>query len=112
MARRARLGLLGGLLGAAVLAALLVPPIAQDPAYHRMADERSVGGIPNAWNVLSNAPFIAVGALGLSRRGSRLRPAGSSVPDRSRSAPLNLSMVFTAHSSNDRRPSPFLSSLA
>ena len=38
--------------------------------------------------------------------------AGVSVRDRSRSAPLNLSIVLTAHSSNASRPSPFLSSLA
>jgi hypothetical protein len=72
MLRRARLGLLGGLLGAAVLAAILAPPIAQDPAYHRMADERAIAGIPNAWNVVSNAPFVVVGALGLWS----LRPRG------------------------------------
>ena len=65
MTRRARLGLLWGLLGAAVLTAALLPPIAQDPAYHRMADERSVGGIDNAFNVVSNVPFMLVGAAGL-----------------------------------------------
>lgn len=65
MTRRARLGLLWALLGAAVLAAALAAPIPQDPAYHQMADGRAVWGIPNAWNVLSNAAFVLVGALGL-----------------------------------------------
>src|SRR5439155_4235011 len=63
--RRARLGLLWALLGAAILAAGLAPPVPQDPAYHRMADARAVWGIPSALNVLSNAPFVLVGALGL-----------------------------------------------
>jgi hypothetical protein len=65
MTRRVRLDLVWALLGAAVLAAALAPPIPQDPAYHRMADERPMGGIPNALNVVSNAPFVLVGALGL-----------------------------------------------
>jgi hypothetical protein len=63
--RRACLGLLWALLGAAVLAALLAPPIPQDPAYHRFADTRAMWGIPNALNVLSNVAFVLVGALGL-----------------------------------------------
>src|SRR5215831_18703367 len=66
MTRRARLGLLWALLGAAVLAAALAPPIPQDPAYHRFADTRVMWGIPNALNVLSNVAFVVVGALGLS----------------------------------------------
>jgi hypothetical protein len=73
MTRRARLGLVWTLLGVAVLAAALAPPIPQDPAYHRMADERAMGGIPHALNVLSNAPFVLVGVLGLWS----LRPCGS-----------------------------------
>ncbi len=46
---------------------LLVPPIPQDPAYHGFADTRAYFGIPNFWNVVSNAPFLFVGALGLWR---------------------------------------------
>ncbi len=65
MTRRARLGLLWGLLGVAILAAALAPPIPQDPAYHRMADERAMLGIPHAFNVVSNVPFVLVGAAGL-----------------------------------------------
>src|SRR5437870_860634 len=67
MARAARLGLLWGLLGAAVLAAALAPPISQDPAYHRMADTRTLAGIPNALNVVSNVAFGLAGVLGLWR---------------------------------------------
>ena len=46
-------------------ALLLLPPIAQDQGYHRFADERTLLGVPNFWNVVSNLPFIAVGAVGL-----------------------------------------------
>jgi len=65
MARQLRLGLLIGLsvLATGILAA--VPPIPQDPSYHHFADRRSFFGIPNAWNVLSNAAFVFVGGLGL-----------------------------------------------
>jgi len=71
MRRAAALGLIGGLAVAAGAGALLVPPIPQDPAYHRLADTRSWLGIPNALNVLSNAGFVLVGALGLAFLGDR-----------------------------------------
>jgi hypothetical protein len=45
---------------------LLVPPIPQDPAYHRFADGRALLGVPNALNVLSNLPFTVVGILGIA----------------------------------------------
>jgi hypothetical protein len=56
------------LLGAMVLSLaglLLLPPIAQDQSYHGFADARAWLGIPNFWNVVSNLPFIAIGAVGL-----------------------------------------------
>lgn len=65
----------GAVIGATLLAAAVVlasrPPIPQDPAYHDMADRRTLLGIPNALNVLSNVPFAFVGAFGLAmlRRG-------------------------------------------
>ncbi|RKP25162.1 hypothetical protein SYNPS1DRAFT_29093 [Syncephalis pseudoplumigaleata] len=39
----------------------------QDPSYHRFADNRSLGPIPNAGDVLSNLAFAVVGILGCSR---------------------------------------------
>ncbi len=51
---------------ATVTVAFAVPPMPQPLAYHRMADERSWLGTPNALNVLSNLPFAIVGALGLA----------------------------------------------
>ena len=44
---------------------LLLPPIAQDQSYHDFADQRTFLGIPHFWNVVSNIPFVAVGAAGL-----------------------------------------------
>jgi Ceramidase len=55
--------------GLVALAALLflVPPIPQDQAYHEFADARSILGIPNFWNVVSNLPFALIGIVGLSK---------------------------------------------
>jgi hypothetical protein len=64
-----------------VLALLLVgvltqAPIEQFADYHQLADQRSVFGIPNFWNVISNLPFLIVGWMGLDLL--RRRPAGAS----------------------------------
>ena len=56
---------LGLAVGGAVIAALAVPRVAQDPAYHLFADTRPLLGIPNSLNVLSNLPFALVGLAGL-----------------------------------------------
>ena len=50
---------------AATVAALLAPRIAQDPLYHRFADQASLLSIPNALNVLTNLFFAWVGIDGL-----------------------------------------------
>ena len=44
---------------------LSLRPIPQDPSYHRFADERTILGVPNALNVLSNIPFAIVGLAGV-----------------------------------------------
>jgi hypothetical protein len=60
--------LIGGLtLTAAVIALLIYGPITQPEAYHHFANTRTVLGIPNAADVLSNAAFVLVGGLGLWR---------------------------------------------
>lgn len=46
-------------------AALFVEPVPQDPAYHLFADRRTILSLPNFWNVVSNVPFVIVGAVGL-----------------------------------------------
>ncbi len=53
------------LLAAIVVGFLLTPPIPQFPAYHAFADDRTLLGIRNFWNVVSNLPFLVVGAWGL-----------------------------------------------
>ena len=65
MTRRERIALVVGLAVAGIVAAAVLPPIPQDPAYHRFADPRTLHGIPNALNVLSNAPFVLAGVAGL-----------------------------------------------
>ena len=54
-----------GVMVASLAALLLVPPITQNQNYHDFADQRTILGIPHFWNVVSNLPFIAVGAAGL-----------------------------------------------
>jgi hypothetical protein len=61
------------LLTIAVLAALaiagtflFVPVFQQNPDYHHFADSRSIAGIPNFWNVVSNLPFLLIGVLSLA----------------------------------------------
>jgi hypothetical protein len=62
--RRARLLVTLGVLMVGVAA--LVPPVAQDPAYHDFADQRALLRVPNFLNVASNLPFLLIGALGLT----------------------------------------------
>lgn len=56
-----------GLMIVTLIALLPLPPLLQDQDYHQFADQRELFGIPNFWNVISNLPFIAVGAIGLAR---------------------------------------------
>jgi hypothetical protein len=56
-----------GLMVASLGGLLLLPPITQDQSYHQFADQRMILGVPNFWNVVSNLPFLAVGAVGLRR---------------------------------------------
>src|SRR5215469_4706415 len=44
---------------------LLMPPLPQDQSYHAFADRRTLLGIPNFWDVVSNFPFAVVGLIGL-----------------------------------------------
>ncbi len=66
---RKRLPLLAfsGLTVASLAGLLLLPAIPQDQDYHQFADQRRIFGIPNFWNVVSNVPFLVVGAAGLRR---------------------------------------------
>ena len=65
-----RIALLIGVAVIAVVIAILLPPISQDAAYHHFADDRTIFGIWNFWNVLSNVPFLFVALWGLSKPGN------------------------------------------
>lgn len=70
--------LLGSILLFAVGAVLqLVWPLAQTESYHHFADERSLGLIPNAADVLSNLVILAAGllCLGWVKRHAARQPA-------------------------------------
>ena len=56
--------MLGLAAGVGILAGRL-PPLPQNLAYHEFADQRSWLGVPNFWNVISNLPFLLVGAAGM-----------------------------------------------
>jgi len=77
IARRYRRGILGLIAIAAVAGLWQHGPIPQDPAYHAFADTRTIAGVGNFWNVLSNLPFLLFGGYGLSRFGELAIPPGS-----------------------------------
>jgi hypothetical protein len=56
---------LAALCGLLLLAALFGPSVAQPGHYHAFADARSLWGVPNALDVLSNLPFALAGGAGL-----------------------------------------------
>jgi hypothetical protein len=63
--RRRLLGSLVLLTLGLALAIALLPPISQDPSYHRFADGRHLFGIPSFLNVISNLPILLIGLSGL-----------------------------------------------
>jgi hypothetical protein len=50
---------------AVTVAALALPPLPQPPEYHQFADQRTLLGIPNFFNVSSNVAFLLVGGAGV-----------------------------------------------
>lgn len=48
-----------------IVVVLIIDPIAQDPEYHLFKDQRTIFGVPNFWNIISNLPFLLVGIMGL-----------------------------------------------
>jgi hypothetical protein len=69
-----RLGVPLAVAAAAAAAALLAPPLRQDLAYHRFADQRVILAVPHALNVLSNLGFLLAGAWTLARTGPAALP--------------------------------------
>jgi len=62
---RRRVFVLLVLMIASLAGLLLLPPITQDQRYHEFADQRTFFNTPNFLNVISNIPFVAIGAAGL-----------------------------------------------
>jgi hypothetical protein len=58
---------------AAIGALLMIGPFDDFAHYHDFADGRTICGVPNFWNVVSNLPFVVAGLWGLLRR----RPRGA-----------------------------------
>src|ERR1019366_6411833 len=50
---------------AIAISCAVLPPLAQDPLYHAFADGRSLHGVPNFWNVISNVPFFVAALYGI-----------------------------------------------
>jgi len=50
---------------AVLIAVFLLPAIPQSEAYHNFADQRTLMGVPNCLNVISNVFFLVVGLLGI-----------------------------------------------
>ena len=76
MAKTAKLRWLLVITTAAIAGVALMRPTPQSEAYHHFADGRTIGGIPNFFNVISNLPFVVVGGAGLSvvgRANKRIR---------------------------------------
>lgn len=77
MTRDRQIVWLSVLLLLSVMALALVPPIHQSQDYHAFADRRGLLGVPNFLNILSNLPFLLVGAAGVRLC---LRNRGSTAP--------------------------------
>src|SRR5258706_8364410 len=69
--RRMRLRILIGLSVVAIAGVMLHAPIAQPLDYHAFVDQRSIWGIPNCWNVVSNVPFLIFGLMGVAEIAGR-----------------------------------------
>ncbi|HYD19087.1 MAG TPA: ceramidase domain-containing protein [Patescibacteria group bacterium] len=61
-----RIAILFAVAAISVIGTFLLPPIAQDLAYHDFADKRGWLGIPNFGDVMGNIPFAIVGLWGLA----------------------------------------------
>jgi len=83
---------------ALLVAAALLPPLAEPRAFRSLVDQRAFFGIPNFLDVASNLPFLLVGAWGLYflARDARLPRAFSDPAERWPYAACFLSVALTA----------------
>jgi hypothetical protein len=76
MTERARMVILCIVSSAVVAAVALHAPIPQPAGYHQFADRRTLWGIANFYNVMSNLPFLIIGLIGI-RESALRQPAGT-----------------------------------
>jgi hypothetical protein len=62
---RIRIGIVAAVAIAGCVLAFLLPPLEQPLEYHHFADRRSMFGVPNFLDTISNVPFLIPGILGL-----------------------------------------------
>ena len=62
----------------ATMGVLIIDPVSQNPDYHNFVDQRIILKIPNFWNVISNIPFLIVGAMGMTLLALGKAPGGLS----------------------------------
>ena len=93
-----RVLLLAGLGLTSVAVTLTLPAIHQWGSDHNFADTRGFRHLPNALNVLSNIPFLIVGALGLAFV-SRPSPSFLASWERGPAAVLLFALFLTAFGS-------------
>ena len=60
-----RYAVLLSIVAGSLVALMAWPPIGQDARYHALADRRTMLGIPNVGDVVSNLAFLAVGVAGV-----------------------------------------------
>jgi len=63
--RRIRSGLIVAVVILGAIFLCFIPPVPLGVHYHDFADKRTILGIPNCLDVLSNSPFIVVGVWGV-----------------------------------------------
>jgi hypothetical protein len=59
----------------AFIVMIMLKPFPQDPSYHQFADQRTIAGIPNFFNVISNLPFLFIRLYGLKQVKSSIAPS-------------------------------------
>jgi hypothetical protein len=74
---RLRLAIVAGIALAVSVGVFLAPRIHQNLAYNHFADTRTLLGIPNFYDVVSNFPFLVIGILGIVYLLGRKAPPGS-----------------------------------
>src|SRR5450759_2490013 len=67
-----RLATIAGAASVVAIGCAVLPPLAQNPLYHAFADGRTLYGVPNFWNVISNVPFFLVALYGTKNLRLRL----------------------------------------